>query len=212
MSHHRLDRLVSATRRTIKSGLEDPSADAPLLERALTALDTAEASSSHEDSKRVEASDWVRSALDFAGPSPASELAAAIADAANNLSWTVPYLDYDEPDIVSLRNDYLVATLVGTDARSSAHLHSDVASIFFSVQRPNVFYPSHVHKAAEIYYPVAGTAMWTKGAESPTPQTPGTWINHPTGTCHAMETLTEPLLCLAIWTTDLSSIPVIVRA
>lgn len=139
-------------------------------------------------------------------------LAAAIVAAADELHWYTPYPTHTEPDMVTLHQGYFVATITAPDDRGSpAVAATDDYAVFITIQAPNLSYPSHVHKAPELYHVIAGEADWEKGSLGFAPQPPGEWIVHPTGTRHAMRTNDQPLLALAIWTDDLESTPVIVR-
>lgn len=144
--------------------------------------------------------------------SPTTEdLRVAVLRAAPHLFWISSYLNHTEPDMVHLHANYFVAMIVGPEGAGRAPVWSDQASVYLTVQAANLYYPSHVHKAPELYHVIAGTGLWQMGGRDFIAQPPGSWIVHPTGTRHAMETEREPMLSLAIWTDDLDSIPVIVR-
>lgn len=64
---------------------------------------------------------------------------------------------------------------------------------------PGVTYPAHSHQAAELYLPLAGTALWQKGDAPFALVAPGTPILHDPWVPHAMQTGTEPLLALYLW-------------
>ena len=131
-------------------------------------------------------------------------LAAALLDAAGALHWYRPYASYaGEADIDALREGYFAAALVE---------NANGCSVFFTVQAPGLDYPSHVHKAPEMYHPVAGRALWQWGGEPFAYKEPGAWIHHPSGTRHAIRTVDQPLLAMVAWTADLDSESVIVRA
>ena len=78
------------------------------------------------------------------------------------------------------------------------------------VHGPGAAYPSHVHKATEAFWIAAGTADWQLGDDW-TSRGPGSTIFHPTGTRHACTTGAEAQVMLFAWTTDIDSIPVIIR-
>jgi len=146
-------------------------------------------------------------------PSPAAtgDLRSAVVDAAPDLFWTSSYLNHTEPDMVHLHANYFVAMIVGSEGTERAPVWTEQAALYLTVQASNLHYPSHVHKAPELYHIIDGTGLWQMGGREFVAQPPGAWIVHPTGTRHAMETQDEPMLALAIWTDDLTSIPVIVR-
>ncbi|MEM7326593.1 MAG: dimethylsulfonioproprionate lyase family protein [Actinomycetota bacterium] len=143
--------------------------------------------------------------------SPDRRLVEELVTHASHLRWLHPYPDYDERDIVDFRERYFYTTIVGSRDDGTAPLFSDRFSLFLTVQGPQVFYPSHVHKAPEFYRTIAGTGEWQKGGGPFAATPPGRWIVHPTGTRHAMRSLDNPMVALAVWTNDLDSVPVIVR-
>ena len=111
----------------------------------------------------------------------------------------------------ALRAGYAYAPIVGALDDGPSPLWSSGAVFAGAVlQGPNVVYPSHVHKAVELYWVASGTARWQKGDEWST-YGPGAFIFHDTGVRHATVTDDEPTLLLFAWVTDLASVPVIVR-
>ena len=70
-------------------------------------------------------------------------------------------------------------------------------------QAPNVFYPSHWHKAEEVYFVLSGTALWQKDKGRFSEQGPKTLIHHQPSQPHAMRTQKEPLLALWAWVGDI---------
>jgi len=113
--------------------------------------------------------------------------------------------------MVALHKGYRVAAIMGPRHLSGTIITSDEASMYLSIQEPRVLYPSHVHKAPELYHVIAGEGLWQRGDGEYTAQPPGAWIDHRTGTRHSMRTVDQPMLSLAMWTADLDSISVIVR-
>ena len=111
----------------------------------------------------------------------------------------------------ALRAAYAYAPIVGVvDDGTSPLWSSDAVFAGAVLQGPNVTYPSHVHKAVELYWVASGTARWQKGDEWST-RGPGALIFHDTGVRHATITDDEPTLLLFAWVVDLASVPVIVR-
>jgi len=140
-----------------------------------------------------------------------ARLLRALRSCADQLAWTPAYTDYTETDMLALHSGYFFAELIGQRGPTNTPVAHDSIGVFFTVQKPDLVYPSHVHKAPELYHVIAGEALWERGSSGFNPETPGAWINHPTGTRHAMITQDQPLIAMAIWTSDLDSIPVIVR-
>ena len=152
-------------------------------------------------------------ALD-AGVGVPADLARMVAGYTN---WAQPYPDYiGQPDMDALRANYAYCPVIGAaedlisrNASTSLYL-SDEVFAGLALQGPGVVYPAHVHKAAEIYWVISGTADWQWGDEWST-HGPGAVIFHDTGVRHATVTGDEPQLLLFAWVTDPDSIPVIIR-
>ena len=70
-------------------------------------------------------------------------------------------------------------------------------------QQAGSFYPSHRHNALELYYILAGTALWQRGQDEFLPQTPGSSFDHLDRLDHATRTEAEDLLTLWAWHGDL---------
>ncbi|NNC81122.1 MAG: hypothetical protein HKN94_13325 [Acidimicrobiales bacterium] len=150
-------------------------------------------------------------AVAFAHNDDDRRLARLAAACGSKLPWFIAYADHTEPDMVALHEGYRVAAIMGPRHLSGTIITSDEASMYLSIQGPGVLYPSHVHKAPELYHVIAGEGLWQRGDGEYTAQPPGAWIDHPTGTRHSMRTVDQPMLSLAIWTADLDSISEIVR-
>ena len=144
-------------------------------------------------------------------------LADIVSLAADRLSWGVPYAEHvGEPDMDELRESYAFAPIIGSykgnrseplplPLYSSNQIYAGVV-----LQGPHINYPSHVHRAAEIYWTVAGHAEWQKGDEW-SHRKPGSVLLHEPGVRHATVTNESPVLMLFAWVTNPESIPVIVR-
>jgi mannose-6-phosphate isomerase-like protein (cupin superfamily) len=95
---------------------------------------------------------------------------------------------------------YGYAVLVGPNDRSAPALvpHESLA-LGLLLLGPGNEYPRHHHPAEEIYLPLAGTALWQRGAAPWRPVAPGTPIHHPPDLPHATRTTAAPLLALYFW-------------
>ena len=69
----------------------------------------------------------------------------------------------------------------------------------FLVLGPEMLYPDHSHRAAEVYHVVAGNAEWWRERDDWTARAPGAVIAHAPAVRHAMRTRGEPLLALYCW-------------
>jgi len=132
-------------------------------------------------------------------------------------SWVQPYPDYaGQPDMDALRANYAYSPVIGAakdqiSGKATTALYiSDKVFAGLVLQGPRVLYPPHVHKAAEVYWVISGTADWQLGDNWST-HGPGAVIFHDTGVRHATITGDEPQLLLFAWVTDPDSIPVIIR-
>jgi len=149
-----------------------------------------------------------------AGVGVPADLARIVAGQTN---WAQPYPDYvGQPDMDALRANYAYSPIIGAaedsiSRKSMTSLYlSDEVFAGLALQGPGVLYPAHVHKAAEIYWVISGTADWQWGDDWST-HGPGAVIFHDTGVRHATVTGDEPQLLLFAWVTDPDSIPVIIR-
>ncbi len=71
------------------------------------------------------------------------------------------------------------------------------------VQRAGFQYPKHWHAAEELYYVLAGTALWAVDGGLPRPRPPGSFVHHRSMQPHRMSTEAEALLALWAWTGDI---------
>ncbi|HJL83061.1 MAG TPA: dimethylsulfonioproprionate lyase family protein [Acidimicrobiales bacterium] len=130
--------------------------------------------------------------------------------------WAQPYPEHvGEPDMDVFRAGFGYAPVVGSPENS---YRGDAFPLYGSeevfvgavLQGPNIVYPSHVHRAVEVYWAASGTAGWQKG-DVWSRHGPGATILHEAGVRHATTTGDEAILMMFAWVTDPRSIPVIVR-
>ena len=122
--------------------------------------------------------------------------AAALSRIYNHLNWQ----EAPRKMPASFVGRYCFTILVGPEGLIK-HDRFNFGTFF---QGRHTFYPSHRHKAVEIYFPFSGTALWQHGEDEFAPVKPGTLIHHPSCLPHATETLDEPLLAIWAWTGDLA--------
>jgi quercetin dioxygenase-like cupin family protein len=89
---------------------------------------------------------------------------------------------------------------------------SQKVGVSYTVQAPHTIYPDHAHAAVELYYVIAGKALWKRGGEPWVERYPGEVVLHETGMRHAMATGDEPLVACAIWISHTDAPVVVVRA
>jgi hypothetical protein len=135
---------------------------------------------------------WLTGLTDVPG-NFASDLVAAVCQAAASLTWRQTYTA-DELDAAFLDN-YGWSEILGT----SGALVSERLAGGFLLLGPATHYPRHRHAAEEIYLPLCGTAAWQQGDGAWRDKVPGTLIHHAGNEPHAMRTGTSPLLALYLW-------------
>lgn len=156
---------------------------------------------------------WLETAVSLAQGHAGEAIANGLWQMADRFHWVTPYATYaGERDIDLLRQNMAYTEVAGPTNLYQAHINFPCRNIFFGflLQAPHTYYPPHVHKAEEFYYVLSGTAVWQRGREWQV-RPAGSFIHHPSGVVHAMQTHREPLLTLAAWTSDLASELVIVR-
>ena len=124
------------------------------------------------------------------------------------IEWRMAYPGHEEADMRLFNDGYRFAWLAGS---GPAPLSCPDIAVAISFQAAGIHYPSHVHRAPELYHVIAGEASWTWGGDQVTIRPPGDWLLHPSGTRHAMTTHDEALVAFAIWTAHPDSEAVIVR-
>lgn len=130
-----------------------------------------------------------------ATPPHAAEASSALQQVGRHLPWRYGYARReDAPDLGSR---IAFAEIVGPDAPS----RSDAACVGVTLIAPHTLYPDHRHPAIELYYVLSGTATWRAGGRSKLAP-PGTFVLHPSGVTHSMETHDEPLLAAYTWSGD----------
>ncbi|WP_282605246.1 dimethylsulfonioproprionate lyase family protein [Pelagibius sp. Alg239-R121] len=119
-----------------------------------------------------------------------------IARVRNSLVWYSPSFERIPEPIGSRLS---VVELLGPDGL----VFCDHCRLGLFLQMPDLFYPGHAHAADELYLVLSGTADWQLGGSEAIPRSPGSFIHHPSGHWHAMNTRSEPLLAIWGWTGDI---------
>lgn len=112
-----------------------------------------------------------------------------------NLGWTEGTL----PVPASFKGRYAFVTLIGEGTSRP----DDRFYFGLYMQAPETYYPSHWHKAEELYYVLSGTAFWQQGTTKLAPKAPGTLVHHAPDEPHIMQTGAAPLLAMWAWIGDL---------
>ena len=139
---------------------------------------------------------------------PGARLFAATCGGDTPVQWRVAYPGHDDEEMRRFNAGYRFAWLAGGHDAPLACPNIGVAITF---QAADIHYPSHVHRSPELYHVIAGEASWAWGGDPAIRRPPGDWINHPSGTRHAMTTHDEPMVAFAVWTAHPQSEAVIVR-
>jgi hypothetical protein len=208
-----LDELLTATRDVLALGARTSGEAAPQVQLVLERLPATGRGAPIAPQSHPVVGEHLAAAAALAREAADAALAKALVECAARLFWVNAYPSYaGEPDMDRLRERYSYAYLVGPGkGGAQVPLRSDDVTLAFTLQAPDTFYPSHVHKAPEIYHVVAGLGEWERGAEGWAWRRPGEWIFHASGVRHAMRTHAQPLLAIACWLEDLWSESVIVR-
>lgn len=128
------------------------------------------------------------------GHSPATEaLQRAVCDIALLAHWQQTYTE-DEVGADFLAR-YGWFELVGP----GGHFRSDRIRAFIAYWAEGLRYPWHLHEAEEIYYVIAGRALFEAEGEAPAMLGPGDTRFHASNQPHAMTTTDSPVLALVLW-------------
>ncbi|MEZ5923038.1 MAG: dimethylsulfonioproprionate lyase family protein [Hyphomicrobiaceae bacterium] len=122
--------------------------------------------------------------------------------AARPLGSAIKILDWTEGELpmpISFKGKFAFVTLIG----EGTSVPDDRFYFGLYMQAPNAYYPSHWHRAEELYYVLSGTASWQQGTSQLAPKPPGTLIHHGPDEPHIMETHGAPLLAMWAWIGDL---------
>jgi len=144
----------------------------------------------------------------------AAAMLAALRAASPLMSWNDIHDGYGgEPGMEHFCQNFSFAALAAPPRwAGGVAVASKTVGLTFTLQGPDVYYPDHAHKAVEIYYVIAGKALWKRGGEPWVERYPGDIILHTAGMRHAMQTRGEPLIAMAVWITDVESPIAVVRA
>lgn len=141
---------------------------------------------------RLPVCDWLTNVLQHAVPSTVA-LVQDIVSAADALDWRQTYSAADFGPAFLER--YGWSELIGL----RGPIRSRNVACGFLLLGPWIEYPAHAHAAEEFYLPLAGTALWMRGAQGFAARPPGVAITHEPWAVHAMRTQAEPLLALYLW-------------
>lgn len=118
--------------------------------------------------------------------------------------WGV-YLEH--ADTLALSKKFSFTSVIGPGCLLEA---ADVY-VGFSLQGPDILYPSHAHMAGETYWIIGGDGDWKIDLDPWFAVRPGTVCLHPPEARHAMQTNRQSLLTVWAWWSDIESDIDIVR-
>jgi hypothetical protein len=142
--------------------------------------------------RRLPVCRWLDSLEPLAAPETRALVREFVA-AAETLKWRQTYSAADfGPEFL---DSYGWTELIGL----RGPIPSETVACGFLMLGPQIEYPAHAHEAEEIYLPLAGEALWTRGGQKFVKRTPGAIIEHSAWMPHATKTLGDPLLAFYVW-------------
>lgn len=81
----------------------------------------------------------------------------------------------------------------------SGHYQSDEVRAFIAYWGENLYYPWHLHEAEELYFILAGEALFEAEGQAPVLLKPGDSCLHLSNQPHQMTTGDSPVLALVLW-------------
>ncbi len=93
----------------------------------------------------------------------------------------------------------------------NAPFTSEAIRLFMVYMPAGLYYPWHHHPAEEIYMVISGNAVFRRQGHPDTQLFERDTSFHESNQPHAMETGTDPVLCLVAWRADFDTPPVLTR-
>ncbi|SFM52839.1 dimethylsulfonioproprionate lyase family protein [Shimia aestuarii] len=81
----------------------------------------------------------------------------------------------------------------------TGHFQSDTIRAYIAYWGAHLYYPWHQHEAEELYYIIAGKALFEAEGCPPETLRPGDTRHHLSNQRHAMTTTDSPVLALVLW-------------
>ena len=138
------------------------------------------------------------------GPAAAETraLQQAISALAPNAEWRLTYTEEEVGADFLQRFGWF--ELVGPEG----HYRSDEIRAYVAYWGENLYYPWHLHEAEELYYILAGEALFEAEGDAPVTLRPGDIRIHRSNQPHQMTTGASPVLALVLWRgAGLSGVP-----
>ena len=131
------------------------------------------------------------------------ELQAAIRAAGEIAHWRATYQDTDIGR--EFKDRFGCYCIIGENGPFS----SDALRLYMVYMPAHFYYPWHHHPAEEIYMVVSGRATFMRRGQPDEALSEGRTSFHESDQPHAMETLTDPVLCLVAWRNQFQTPPVL---
>jgi mannose-6-phosphate isomerase-like protein (cupin superfamily) len=136
-----------------------------------------------------------------------SPVCRAVQQAAFHVNWQFIYTK-DEVGQHFLDN-YAYFELIGP----TGHFRSDQCNAFIGYWGPGLFYPAHYHASEELYFVLAGHALFESDGDDPATLGPAAHRFHASHQPHAMTTTNSAILTLVLWRgPELSGLSQLVKA
>ncbi|MEC3862642.1 dimethylsulfonioproprionate lyase family protein [Mesobacterium sp. TK19101] len=117
----------------------------------------------------------------------------SVQDLADYADWRQTYTE--EEVGADFLNRYGWFELVGPEG----HFRSDAVRAYIAWWGENLYYPWHLHEAEELYYILAGHALFEAEGQVSTVLRAGDIRIHASNQPHAMTTTDSPVLALVLW-------------
>jgi mannose-6-phosphate isomerase-like protein (cupin superfamily) len=125
--------------------------------------------------------------------SPTSPVCRAVQQAALHVNWQFIYTEAEVGR--HFLDNYAYFELIGP----TGHFHSDQCSAFIGYWGPGLFYPAHHHASEELYFVLAGHALFESDGDDPATLGPTAHRFHASHQPHAMTTTNSAILTLVLW-------------
>jgi mannose-6-phosphate isomerase-like protein (cupin superfamily) len=132
-------------------------------------------------------------AWDMPETSPTSTVCRAVQQAALHVNWQFIYTEAEVGR--HFLDNYAYFELIGP----TGHFHSDQCSAFIGYWGPGLFYPAHHHASEELYFVLAGHALFESDGDDPATLGPTAHRFHASHQPHAMTTTNSAILTLVLW-------------
>jgi len=126
----------------------------------------------------------------------------AVMDAAPFMHWRETYKD-DRFD-TSFMARFGCFSVIGDNAPFT----SQSLRLFIVYMPAGLYYPWHKHPAEELYFIIAGQAVFKRAGCRDTMLSEGQMMRHESNQAHALEAKDSSILCLVAWRTHLTILPV----